>query len=89
MALEDKTHEGLQDLLSEMEERVARLERRDIDRELVVNKIKVLKETIAVLESLIITEQDFCTFVAGREDFGPTSTGLRVGFLQACAETWT
>jgi len=88
MALGDPIYEGLESLLSEMEERIARLERKDINRELIVNKIKVLKETFEVLEALTITTQAFCTFVCGKENWDATSTGLRVGFLQACKELW-
>ena len=88
MVVGDPIYEGLGELVSELEERIARLVRKDIDRELMVNKIKVLKETFGVQELLTITEQDFCTFVCGKEMWGLASTGLRVGFLQACKELW-
>lgn len=81
--------ESLEELLGRWEERIARLERRQIDREIVVNTIKIVIDEAGVLEFLVITIVDFCTWVAGREEWGSTSTGTRVRFLQACAEDWT
>ena len=81
--------EDLDSLLAGWEERIARLERKDVDRELLVNTIKIVQDYAGVLEELTISEVDFCTWTAGREDWGPTSTGTRVGFLQACDEDWT
>lgn len=83
------TSETLEELLGGWEERIARLERQQIDRELVVNTIKIVVDEVGVLEALTISEVDFCTWTAGREEWGSTSTGTRVGFLQACAEDWT
>ena len=86
----EKQGEKLDELLGGFEERIARLERKDVDRELVVNLIKVIIDPFVILEIFSITKQDFCTFICGREEWSfASSTGLRVGFLQACAEDWT
>lgn len=82
--------EKLDELLGGFEERIASLERKEVDRELVVNRIKVFTDGFTFVEVLTITSQDFCTFVCGREEWvRADSTGLRVGFLQACAEDWS
>ncbi len=81
--------ESLDEMLGGYEERIARLERREIDRELVVNTIKIIIDEAKVYEELTISTVAFCTWTAGREEWGPTSTGYRVNFLQACDEDWT